>query len=86
MIGPIHVKGLLLTVKFALIWPLKFHRFPANSLPSKSTAVKRLGQFFVLFRKISFTMNWKQIYIIAVELSVNIFLFLPNEQASLLFQ
>ena len=35
---------------------LRDHRlFPDRG----STAVKRLGQFFVLFRKISFTMKWK---------------------------
>ena len=38
---------------------------------SASTAVKRLGQFFVSFLEISFTLKWKQyiarIYIIAVE-------------------
>ena len=58
--------------------------------PERSTAVKRLGQFFVLFRESSFTANkWKheqghitRIYIKL--LSVNVFSFLSHKQVSLL--
>ena len=55
-----------------------------------STAIKRLGQFFALFREISFTMRWKNkqgyIYIIADQslLSVNLLSSFPHKRVSLL--
>ena len=47
-----------------------------------STAVKRLGPFFVLFREISFTMKWKHEHNSCRVL--NAFPFLSHERVSLL--